>query len=388
MEREGITEVSGLLHYFVKRMEKIVAKHGKTMAGWDDIIENGQIGKNSVVYAWKSKKTALESLKKGYPTVMQIGEFCYIDMKYSPQERGHNWAGIVTLEKIYSFNPSDIGEMTSAQESLILGPQAGLWTELLIYPPRFAEYQLYPRLCALAEIGWTPQEMRDFNDFESRLYNMHFERLYQMDVAFRVAPPSVEFKDNTLSVKAPHRSAVVRYTFDGSSPNHSSPVYRGEIVTGDPDMFRFATFYNSLKSIDVKIDSPDKYLHPKVRIETNIKQNNRFPISNLTDDKPNTYMRSSHQVDKGDYLTYIFEEAVSAKKITVTTGIPNITFYGVTYGHVEYSYDGINFIKGNDFRHDSVEICVSDRPLKAVRIVITGKNDAHIVAFQDLVIER
>lgn len=387
MKKEGMEKVSDLQHYFVKRMEKIVTKHGKRMIGWDEIIEGGELEPTTAVVAWRNMKTARESLKKGQPTVMQIAEYLYVDMKYTPAERGHNWAAIIPLDRIYSFNPAGFEDLTAEEEALILGPQAGLWAELLIRPPRFAESQLYPRLCALSEMGWTPQEMRDFNDFESRLYDKHFERLYNMDIAFRIAPPVIEFKDNLLKVSSPHKSIPVRYTIDGSSPNYSSPIYKGEIVTDNPDMFRFAAFYHDLKSIDVKIDSPEKYIYPEVTIETNIGFHPRFPVSNITDYNYNTYMRSDRRVNSGDYLTYIFKEPVKAKKIGINTGIPNITFYGVTYGHVEYSYDGVNWIKGNDFKLDTAEILNPERDIKSVRIVITGPNDAHIVAFQDLVIE-
>ena len=130
-----------------------------------------------------------------------------------------------------------------ADSSLIAGVQAGLWAELMAWPPRLMEYQYFPRLCALAEVGWSSKANRDFGDFESRLYQEHFQRLYRMGIAFRVAPPEVTFDGQVLHVRPPHPSAVVRYSMDRTAPTASSPVCRGDILTDRPEDFRFATFF-------------------------------------------------------------------------------------------------------------------------------------------------
>ena len=125
---------------------------------------------------------------------------------------------------------------------------------------------------------------------------------------------------------------------------------------------------------------------PETRIETSIEENTKFALKNLTDYKYDTYFRSASRVKEGDYLIYHFSEAVRASRITVETGIPNISFYGVTDGYVEFSYDGKNYIKAGSFER-GVVVFQPEKPVMAVKIVITAPNDGHILSLQDLRIE-
>lgn len=388
MEKEGMTEYEELLNYFVRRMETIVEKQGKHMSGWDEILDGGNLNPNTRVYAWRSVEKGIEAVTKGQPTIMMPGPFCYFDMKQSPVERGHNWAGIVTLEKSYSLDPIGTAQLTEEQAKLIVGVQAALWTELLGWPPRFMEYQTYPRLAAIAEVGWSKAENKEWEDFYHRLTSAHFDRLYQMGIAFRVPPPTVKYENGKISSVSPYPWAVVRYTSDESEPTHLSPLFKGDIYTDKPQEFRFATFFrDELKSVSVMPENASyTYLKPNITIETSIEENPRFPVKNLKDHNFNTYFRSNSKIKAGDYLTYIFEDPVNSKRITVETGIPKISFYGVTDGYAEYSYDGVNYIKASPFVRGLVVI-YPEKPVKSVRIVATAPNDGHILSLQSLRIE-
>ena len=176
MKKEDYKDVEELHGHFVRRMEDIIVKHGKVMMGWDDIQDHGGLRPSSTVVAWRSQKKGLESIKKGQPTVMQTGEYLYLDMKYTPAERGHSWAAIIPLDRMYSYEPYQDLQLTPEEEKLLIGVQAGLWTELMQFPPRFAEYQIFPRLCALAEIGWSAKEKKNYADFYGRMVNKHYDR--------------------------------------------------------------------------------------------------------------------------------------------------------------------------------------------------------------------
>ncbi len=392
MKKEGMEKTHDLLPYFINRMEAIIAKYGKKSAGWDEILENSTLTPDSRIYAWRSKKNAKLSLAKGQPTVIQVGAYYYLDMKQSEQERGHDWAGIIPLKKIYEFDPVDSLDLGAGEEKFILGPQTGLWTELMQTPPRFAEYQTFPRLCALAETGWTGKELKNFEDFSMRLNVGHFDRLYKMGIAFRVEPPKVKYsyENYTLTIEPPYENSVVRYTLDGSDPTSMSPIYREQIVTNTPRDFKFATFYsNDLRSISVKASNVSmEYLTPNTTIETNIPLNEKTPLEKIASYNFKSFVRSKERIQAGDYLLYTFEEPVACSKITINTGYTNIPFYGVTEGYVEYSYDGINFIKGDEFYEYSTIISDFEKPIKSVRIVVTGKNDGFTACFQSLKIEK
>lgn len=386
MEEKGMIKIHELQNYFVKRVEKIVEKYGKTMAGWDEILEAEELHPQTTVYAWKSFSKGIESIMKGQPTVLMPGAYCYLDMKQSFEERGHNWAGIVTLEKTYSLNP--LLPNNIEENKLVIGVQGGLWTELLGWPDRFIEYQTYPRLSAIAEIGWSKQELRDWEDFSLRLNLYHFERLSNMGIAFRVEPPKAVYQDSTILVTTLYPWEVVRYSSDEAAPNYKSPVYNGPIKTEDPLKYRFSNFFNNYTtSIPVKVSNIDYvYKTPEVNIETSLILNQRSPVSNITDYQFNTFLRSASKAKAGDYVIYNFTEPVEAKKITIESGIPNINFYWITDGFVEYSYNGIDYIKGDELIRGKATIIPQDK-IKSVKIIITAPNDANTLILQDLKIE-
>lgn len=252
------------------------------------------------------------------------------------------------------------------------------------------EYQNYPRTCVMAEIGWTNQELRNFDDFNYRLTKTHYERLFNMGIAFRLPYPNVVYQNNTLQVNLPYNWAVVRYTTDGTEPTASSNIYTGDIVTFEPQKFRFATFYKDiLKSITVSANNIDvaNYLTPQVTIETSFGEQPRFPKKNATLYDFKKYWRTDRTGKAGDFVTYKFTEPVDCKKITIVTGIPNIDLYGVTDGYVEYSYDGTNFIKGDPLVENTAVIKPTNK-VKAVRIVMTDVSDALTVSIQSLRIEK
>lgn len=416
MKENGWDEERELQRYFVRKMDEIVSSHGKIMCGWSEIADmdlKNNKGKSedeikrtfsdqTILWAWKENTQCIDFLKTGYPTVFQIAQYSYFDMKYSEFERGHTWASIVSLEKAYAINPEkmvdslsqvEYGKPASEKEkSYIKGLQCGLWCELLNKPARFAEYQFFPRACALAESAWTNENSKNYEDFYGRMQKKHFERLYNMGIAFRVEPPLVVYENGKLIGKSDY---IIRYTCDGGSiPDSSSPVMDGPIETDTPNMYRFAAFYkDDLKSITMLPQgiAPAEYLNPETSIETSFKAEVKgFPMSNITDYDFSTYWRTERMARKGDYITYRFAEPVECSRIVVESGIPNIDMYGITDGYVEYSCDGISWVKANDFVDNVSVIDNRENRLKisAVRIVFTDSNDGLNVSVQDLKIEK
>lgn len=393
MRKMGMKKEIELLNYFVRRMEKIVNKYGRVLVGWDEIIKGGELEPSTTVYGWGSMKRGANAVREGQPTVFLPGQYCYLDMKQSEFERGHNWAAIVTLDSCYKIDPIKMNDFTPDEEKLVLGIQGNLWCELLDRPERFMEYQFFPRLCAIAEAAWTNAELKDYNDFYGRITSAHYDRLHNMGIKFRLPFPEVVYEEGILKVTPPYEGAVVRYTADASEPTASSPVLKGNIETAEPEKYRFATFYkdcNQSMAVGASNIELYHYITPEVSIESSYKEsesNRSFPMSNITSYNMKKYWRVNRRSYPGDFVTYTFTEPVECSKITVETGVPNITFYSCTEGHVEYSYNGTDFIKGDEFVYGTAVIKPQEK-VKAVKIVFDGMSDALITSFQNLRIEK
>ncbi|MCE5256337.1 MAG: family 20 glycosylhydrolase, partial [Spirochaetaceae bacterium] len=140
------------------------------------------IGKDTLVMSWRGYENGRRAAELGYDVVMCPQErACYLDHKHldSPEEPGH--LGVCSVRDSYIFEPLPEG-LSEKEAAHILGGQANLWSELL-YFGRQAEYMLFPRLCALSEVFWSPRRKRDFEDFSVRL-ETHKRRLDALDIAW------------------------------------------------------------------------------------------------------------------------------------------------------------------------------------------------------------
>jgi hexosaminidase len=153
-------------HAFVERVQGIVQSHGKQMIGWDEIAPV-KLLPTSIVQHWRPETTPAEAVAKGAKVIMSIADRSYLDMKYDASTPiGLNWAGLIDVKRSYDWDPA--GAAAGVPESALLGVEAPLWSETLANIRDF-EFLAYPRLAALAEVGWTRQQDRDWDDFRKRL---------------------------------------------------------------------------------------------------------------------------------------------------------------------------------------------------------------------------
>ncbi len=244
MREKGMTSVDQIQNYFIRRIQAIITQKGKKMLGWNEILEGGKLDSETGVLAWTGVKAGIEAAQKGHPVVMLPGSYCYFDMAQARGERGHWWAGIVNLERVYSFDPLNNQQLSAEENSRIFGVQAALWSEYLDQPVRYVEYQSYPRICAIAEVGWTPQAQRQWTDFNQRITSYHFERLANMGIKFRVPPASATFAKGVVAVAEPYAGATILYTTDGSDPTSASPLYSRPFGCSTPELLRTKVYFN------------------------------------------------------------------------------------------------------------------------------------------------
>ncbi|ELU5586870.1 family 20 glycosylhydrolase [Clostridium perfringens] len=148
--------------YFVGRVSKIAQKYEKIPIGWDPIDTSPNIDSSTVLQNWKDSNE--EARKKNMKMVISIARKTYLDMKYNKDAPyGLDWAGYISVEDAYNWDPTDF-----APKNLILGIEAPLWTETISTVSEM-DYMIYPRLIGYSEIGWTPKDNRNWNEYRERL---------------------------------------------------------------------------------------------------------------------------------------------------------------------------------------------------------------------------
>ena len=174
IQEEGLKDEHELQSYFTHRVEKFLAKHGRRLIGWDEILEGG-VSKTATVMAWRGAQRGIKAAQLGNEVIMTPRHYCYLDYCQTSDHDGNNEpicaAGNgkrfqMPIRKVYSFDPYN--ELTVEQRKAIVGVQGNMWTE---YVATFdhIQHMVLPRLAALSEVGWT-YENRNYDDFARRLH--------------------------------------------------------------------------------------------------------------------------------------------------------------------------------------------------------------------------
>jgi hexosaminidase len=158
---------------FIEKVGPIVSKYGKKMVGWNE-IGAAKIPPGSVAQYWNTAKgsengtqTARDAVAQGAKVVMSPANHTYLDMKYDESTPlGQDWAGLIEVRDSYEWDPATL--VDGVTEKDVLGVEAPLWSETIVTNDDI-DYMTYPRLPAIAEIGWSPQARRSWDDFRVRL---------------------------------------------------------------------------------------------------------------------------------------------------------------------------------------------------------------------------
>jgi hexosaminidase len=154
---------------FIDRAQRIVASHGKTVVGWHDVVHAPLLA-STVAQSWGTTTTdaaVAAAAQNGTKVIMSPANRTYLDMKYSPRTRlGLRWAGYIDVQTAYGWDPG--AYLSGVGEASVLGVEAPLWTET-IQTLADIEYMAFPRLPAIAELGWSPASTHDWTAFSTRL---------------------------------------------------------------------------------------------------------------------------------------------------------------------------------------------------------------------------
>ena len=166
MKKEGLKDVNELQSYSIHRMERFLNSHGRKLLGWDEILD-GDLAPNATVMSWRGTEGGLAAIRSGHKAIMSPGQYCYLDgYQDAPYSQPEAIGEYLPLKKVYGYEP--VPDSLSADEAkLMYGVQANLWTEY-IPTEEHAEYMLYPRAIALAEVAWSKPENKSWEDFYRR----------------------------------------------------------------------------------------------------------------------------------------------------------------------------------------------------------------------------
>lgn len=173
-----------LQNYVTKRMQDFLATRGKKLIGWDEILE-GELAEGATVMSWRGTSGGIKASNAGFDVVMTPTTYCYFDycqfQADSAEERIASgeplcaYWGSLTLEKVYSFNPTEGLAPEAAKH--ILGAQANVWTEYIPTDEQL-EYQMLPRLFALSEVQWCmPEDKLPYEQFHEKVMKAGFPML-------------------------------------------------------------------------------------------------------------------------------------------------------------------------------------------------------------------
>lgn len=239
MKEKGLKDGKELQSYFISRIEKFINSKGRSIIGWDEILEGG-LAPNATVMSWTGEAGGIAAARQKHNVIMTpqtTGNYFDHYQSDSPQEPV-SFGRYATLEETYNYDPVS-KQLAPDEQQYIIGTQGNLWTE---YVPTVAkmQYQIFPRLFALSEVAWSKAENKDYTNFSEVRLAKHFARLDAMDYNYRV-PTALTVIDTMVIgpkfVYAPTSvvpGAKIYYTLNGRDPLDTDLQYDSPITFDVP----------------------------------------------------------------------------------------------------------------------------------------------------------
>lgn len=230
MKQLGITDEHGLQSWFISQMDKYLDAKGRRLIGWSEILEGG-LAEKAALMVWLGDDGAMQAVSSGHDVVMAQNSSTYFDYYQSKDKDKEPWAigGFLPISKVYAYDPV-LPKMTDEQSKHVLGVQFQCWTEY-IRDPKYAEYMIFPRACALSEVAWSSKANKNYDRFMAGLPT-HLERLAGLDVNYRkldppTPPPAATWKSGEMSEQFQTKTWDVTRSIDGAGTYNVEFQYTG-----------------------------------------------------------------------------------------------------------------------------------------------------------------
>lgn len=281
IKKLGLKDEQALQSYFIKRVEKYLNSKGRDVIGWDEILDGG-LAPNATVMSWRGTAGAVEAAKQHHHVIMTPTSHCYFDY-YQSEDKGEPLAigGYLPLKKVYAFNP--VPEVLSEQESkYVLGAQGNVWTEYMTNSGQ-VEYMVFPRILAMSEVLWSPENHKDYGEFVKRVERF-YKRLdtlnYNHANHFYNIKGHLEDTGNGLQYTLDKESEThhIYYTTDGMLPKFSETQEYHEPIPVDTSMEIKALTYDASGNPMSPLFSQAIQLHKAVgkKIHLNVMPNSAY----------------------------------------------------------------------------------------------------------------
>jgi hexosaminidase len=239
IKRLGLKDENELQSYFIQRIEKFINSKGRSIIGWDEILEGG-LAPNATVMSWQGENGGIAAARQHHNVIMTpqtTGLYFDHYQSSSPQEPV-SFGRFATLSETYGYDPVP-KELTEDEKKYVIGTQGNLWTE---YVPTVAklQYQIFPRMFALSELAWSKVENKSYKNFSEVRLPKALARIEKKGYNFRV-PPALEALDTfmigsqfTFEPKTFIPGARICYTLNGRNPVDTDWEYASPLTFNIP----------------------------------------------------------------------------------------------------------------------------------------------------------
>jgi len=245
----GLENEDALQSWFIRRIGKFLTDNGRCLLGWDEILEGGPLPESAAVMVWREMKSAAHAVRSGHPIVATPDIPYYLNyVQSTASDEPSSHGNLTPLQAVYEFEPVP-ADFSDTEAGRILGIQGNVWTEHIRLAAGL-EHMIFPRLSAIAETAWTPQNARDWRAFLPRLAPQmrRFARsgIRAADSAFAVAIDAQPDGPSQARVSLSNQTGFgeLRYTLDGSEPTATSPRYTQPLSLSLPATLRTNVFWN------------------------------------------------------------------------------------------------------------------------------------------------
>ncbi|WP_132386309.1 family 20 glycosylhydrolase [Novosphingobium sp. PhB165] len=235
MRKLGIKSENAMQSWMIDQFGEYLAKHGRRLIGWDEILEGGLPASASVM-SWRGEQGAVDAVNAGHDVVLSPAPNLYLDnLESTLPDEAPGRISIQTMEAVYRYDPMPKG-IDASKAQHVMGLQGNAWSEYIVTPWQL-QHKLFPRLGAIAEVAWSPPvASKDYPGFLARL-TPQIRRWKQggfqvSDSAFGVAFTPTQTRGAaldaksigvTMAMQAPY--GTIHYTLDGKAPGAKSPAY-------------------------------------------------------------------------------------------------------------------------------------------------------------------